>query len=79
MNLHRNELYKDLDKGNGICKYFDDITNLCLIYEVRPLKCRVDEMYRVYFAESITIDEYYRQNKQACKMLKEESLSRGGI
>ena len=44
-------MYQDLDRGDGVCKYFDVSTKLCTIYKERPLKCRVEEGYDVYFKD----------------------------
>jgi len=45
-NLKKSELYADLDRGDGACKYL--VGNLCSIYEKRPLFCRVDECYELF-------------------------------
>lgn len=63
-----NPLYADLDRGDGICKYLEG--NLCTIYDTRPLLCRIDEAYDIYFASLMTKKEYYRLNYNACKKLK---------
>lgn len=62
------ELYADLDTGNGTCRYLDG--NLCSIYSERPLLCRIDECYDTYFKEIMGKEEYYRQNKIMCQILK---------
>lgn len=49
MNLSKSEIYSDLDRGDGICKYFDMDSKLCTIYEERPEKCNVDKMYNNFF------------------------------
>ena len=67
-NLDLSEIYRELDRGDGVCKYLKD--NLCSIYNQRPIICRVDEMYDLYFAAIMTKDEYYKQNYEACKKLK---------
>lgn len=67
-HLDKSELYKDLDRGDGICRYLNG--SLCSIYESRPLLCRIDESYYAYFSEIYTKDEYYRLNEQACKILQ---------
>lgn len=64
------ELYKELDRGDGICKYLEN--NKCSIYEKRPLLCRVDESYEKYFSEIYTLDEYYKLNYKVCESLKKE-------
>ena len=68
-NLSLSDMYADLDRGDGICKYLDG--NLCSIHEERPLKCRIDESYAAFFADSMPIDEYYRLNYLSCNILKQ--------
>ena len=69
-NLKGVSLYSDLDRGDGICKYFDIEKSLCTIYENRPVKCNVDKMFELYFYNEMSKDEYYRLNYNACKKLK---------
>lgn len=69
-NLDKSVVYATIDSGNGICKYLDG--NLCSIYENRPLLCRIDESYEVYFKDVMTLDEYYRRNHEACSKLKNQ-------
>ena len=67
-NLDKSPLYRELDMGNGVCRYLNG--NLCGIYDNRPLLCRVDECYERYFKDIMDIDEYYRLNYEACKKLQ---------
>lgn len=67
-HINLSEIYKDLDRGDGICKYLHG--NLCSIYENRPLKCRIDECYEKYFADSISKNEFYEMNRSVCEFLK---------
>ncbi|QBK77606.1 YkgJ family cysteine cluster protein [Myroides odoratimimus] len=67
-NLKGVTLYADLDKGDGTCKYFKE--NLCSIYEDRPIFCRVDQCYDLYFKQVYTKQEYYELNKEVCDSLK---------
>lgn len=69
-NLDKNEIYKDLDRGDGSCIYLKN--NRCTIYENRPLLCRIDESYEEIFYKIMTRDEYYKLNKEACKRLNKE-------
>lgn len=55
-NLDKSELYKELDRGDGVCIYLEG--NLCGIYESRPLICRVDEAYDAFFSGVMTKHEY---------------------
>ena len=66
-HLNFSPIYKELDRGDGVCKYLSG--NLCSIYENRPLFCRVDECYP-FFAEQMTREEYDRMNSAACEQLK---------
>ena len=73
MNVALSEIYSDLDRGDGICKYFDCDTKLCTIYSIRPDRCNVDKMYKLYFEKYMTREEYYMLNYQACNKLKREN------
>lgn len=67
-NLNMSELYSDLDSGDGTCKYL--VGNLCSIYNERPLKCRVEESYCVFFSDEMSKEEFYQKNYEMCKRLK---------
>ena len=67
-NLKLSNIYADLDRGDGTCKYLVD--NLCSIYSDRPIECRIDECYDLYFCEEMTKEEYYAANYKMCKELK---------
>lgn len=70
-NLDKSEIYKKLDRGDGVCIYLDK--NICSIYEYRPLICRVDDCYDLYFSKEISREKYYIINEEACKKMKKES------
>ena len=40
------------------------------IYEKRPIKCRVDDFYDMYLKHTISKEDYYKMNYDACKLLK---------
>ena len=67
-NLDKSDVYAKLDRGDGTCKYL--IGNDCSIYKDRPILCRVDECYELYFKNQLSRDEYYRLNKEMCKKLR---------
>lgn len=67
-NLTLSQVYAELDRGDGTCKYLKD--NLCSIYNDRPLLCRIDESYEVFFRDSFSREEYYRINYEMCNKLK---------
>lgn len=66
--LKLNPLYKELDRGDGVCRYLDG--NLCSIYNDRPLICRIDDAYDALFSTTMTREEYYEMNYKSCKLLK---------
>ncbi|MCX7694305.1 MAG: YkgJ family cysteine cluster protein [Caloramator sp.] len=72
MNLKLNSIYEDLDRGDGICKYFDIDSRQCTIYDKRPIKCNIDLFYELYLKDDMDIEEYYRLNYLVCEKLKEE-------
>ena len=69
-NLDKSELYKDLDRGDGVCIFLDK--NRCSIYHDRPLLCRIDDCYEKYFKSKYSLEEYYELNYQVCRKLKEK-------
>lgn len=69
-HLNLSPLYADLDRGDGVCRYLEG--NLCSIYDERPVLCRVDECYTLYFQKYMSLEEYYRCNKEICRRLKQE-------
>ena len=71
-NLGNSSIYKDLDRGDGVCKFFNEGNNLCNIYDKRPDKCNVDRMFELYFKDSMSKEEYYKLNYLACNKFKEE-------
>lgn len=73
-NLNKSDLYKELDRGDGICKYLQE--DLCGIYEDRPLLCRVDECFKLYFKDLYTLDEYYSLNYECCVELQSSKIKK---
>lgn len=67
-NLQLSEIYSSLDDGTGKCIYLNG--NQCSIYNDRPLICKVDESYEVFFKDIMSKEEYYRINYEVCNKLK---------
>ena len=67
-NLDKSQLYAALDRGDGVCRFLEG--NLCSIYGDRPLLCRVDESYEMYFKNQYTLKEYYEMNYDGCRVLQ---------
>ena len=73
-HLDLSPLYRELDRGDGTCIYL--ASNLCSIYESRPLICRVDESYWAFFAKTLTKEAYYELNHRFCEELKKSCKER---
>jgi Fe-S-cluster containining protein len=69
----QSDSYKDLDRGDGICKYYDDDSRLCTIYKNRPLRCNIDAYYNKYLKDVFPIEVYYQLNYDICKKLKRKT------
>lgn len=73
-HLDQSRLYVELDRGDGVCRYLKG--NICSVYQNRPLLCRVDECYEVFFKNQYSYEEYKELNYEACNLLKRK---KGGI
>lgn len=70
--LFLNDIYHELDRGDGTCIYFDDKSRLCQIYSSRPIICNVIEFYNVYLSGKIQFDDYLKFNFENCEKLRNE-------
>ncbi|EOH6759194.1 YkgJ family cysteine cluster protein, partial [Campylobacter jejuni] len=63
----------ELQKFNngGICIHLTK-NNTCAIYDTRPLICRIDEMYNMYFAQYYTKNQFYNENIKICNKLQKK-------
>lgn len=59
-----------LDRGDGICRHYNQSKKLCDIYESRPLVCRVDQQYYKNFKDKYSWDEFVAINLKACDILQ---------
>lgn len=64
------DIYKELDRGDGVCRYYDQEKKLCGIYDNRPLKCNIEKSYSLIFKEWYSEDEYYALIQQGCEELQ---------
>lgn len=67
-NLDKSPIYKHMHKGDGVCHYLSG--NKCSIYEERPLICRIDDSYEVFFEKDMSYEEYLQRNYECCAILK---------
>lgn len=61
-----------LNRGDGVCRYYDEKTRLCTIYETRPLVCRVEDFYQTYLQDKISWRKFVRINIEVCQKFKNE-------
>lgn len=73
MNLHLANETAFLDRGDGICLYFNIETKLCSVYAIRPLICRVDFQYEQNYRNKYTWDEFVQLNLEICHLLNQET------
>lgn len=71
-NVHLAYETQYLDRGDGICKHYDEVTKHCFIYEQRPEICRVDLQYQLNYSSLFTWDEFVQVNLEACHYLQKQ-------
>lgn len=62
--------YAELDRGDGVCRYYDAGQKLCSIYESRPQKCRIDESYELLYKDAMSRQQYYSLTEEGCRKLQ---------
>ncbi|MCB1658829.1 MAG: YkgJ family cysteine cluster protein [Pseudomonadales bacterium] len=58
-----------LDRGDSVCRHFNEVTNLCNIYDDRPLVCRVEDYYKKHLSDKIRWIDFIEINHQICQKL----------
>ena len=69
--LDKSPIYQNLNRGDGVCLHFDEVTLLCRIYETRPDICNVDLIYDQTFKDRMKRSEFYHLNLIACRTLQD--------
>lgn len=64
-----------LDRGDSVCKHFDEETNLCLIYESRPLVCQIENYYDEHLSEKFSWTEFIQINLNICEKLQQQPIA----
>lgn len=59
----------ELNRGDGVCKHYDEATRLCTVYENRPLMCRIDGYYETRLREQLDARVYYTIQALTCSHL----------
>lgn len=60
----------ELDRGDGICRHFDELGNACNIYESRPEICNVSVMYEKSYKNIYDWASFSAINKEVCSYLE---------
>ena len=58
-----------LDRGDGVCRYFDENQNSCTVYENRPDICNVHTMYEQRYQNQISWSQFTKLNERPRKRL----------
>ncbi|SNY97920.1 YkgJ family cysteine cluster protein [Halomonas sp. hl-4] len=61
-----------LDRGDGVCRHYDEPSKLCGIYNERPDICRVDLQFDRTYSKQYSWDEYVVMNLIACEFLQSQ-------
>lgn len=57
---------------DGVCRWLDQETNLCRIYEERPLFCNVDRYFEEHYKDSMSREDFYALNQRECAKLQKQ-------
>lgn len=68
-NLDKDSLYSLLDRGDGVCGFFDIRQSQCTIYDTRPKICNIEAMYYSNFS-TMDYDDYIDQNIKVCQAVQ---------
>ena len=62
--------YKELNRGDGTCIYFNEQNRLCNIYNDRPDICNVEKGYILFFSKLVSYQKYIDNTTEGCNKLK---------
>lgn len=68
--VNLSEYGTDLDRGDGVCRHFDELNNICKIYETRPEICNVSVMYEKFYKKNYDWATFSQMNKESCQQLE---------
>ncbi|MBP6598617.1 MAG: YkgJ family cysteine cluster protein [Giesbergeria sp.] len=69
--LNSSDVYSELHRGDGVCINLNLDSNLCEIYESRPLICRIIEAKEIMFPD-LDMGVYIKINNNYCLDKKKE-------
>lgn len=59
-----------LDRGDGVCRHYDEQRKECGIYDHRPEVCNVERLYETQYASRLDWPLFVALNLQACAGLQ---------
>jgi Fe-S-cluster containining protein len=59
----------ELNRGDGVCRHYDDATRLCTVYESRPLVCRIDGYHEARLQGQLDVRIHYAIQAMTCSLL----------
>lgn len=59
-----------LDRSDGVCRHYDEISKQCNIYEQRPLICQVEKQFLLNYQDQYSWPEFIDMNQIACRILE---------
>lgn len=66
------EQTKSLDRGDGICRHYQQDSHQCSIYDTRPDICRVDVQFKNNYSSIMPWEEFVNINIDACRFLQKQ-------
>lgn len=61
-----------LDRGDGICRHYNELSKMCKIYNERPIICRIKDFYNTYLTHIYSWEEFVELNLKGCHQLNEK-------
>lgn len=58
-----------LDRGDGCCIHYDEVSKLCGVYDSRPDICRVDVQFQRHYSH-MGWEAFCQANLAACSVLQ---------
>lgn len=71
-NVDKAQETHSLDRGDGVCRHYDDQLKLCSIYESRPEICRVDYQFVTNYRTLMDWPTFVKLNLDACNRLQQQ-------
>jgi len=65
-----------LDRGDGVCRHFDQLNARCGIYDRRPEVCNVRSMYEQHYRARMDWPAFVTLNLTACEQLRRDTIER---